>query len=109
MNELPYSKESYALLLRAEWIRQVMDREQIARAKWTKTGSREGLAQFRARLIARRATAIKFINYILLVILVIIIWEIIRKLFFPREEESENKNPQRSSEEENKMHRVIKL
>ena len=69
MNDLPYSKESYALMLRAQWVRQVIDREEKERAKWKKTGSREGLAQFRARLIARQAVLTTFINSLLIVIL----------------------------------------
>ena len=109
MNKVLYSEESNALMQRAEYERKILEREEQERAKWKVTGSREGLAQFRARLIARRATLVTSINYFLIITLLIIIWEIIREFLFPRRAEEVNSTQEEEKRGANKMHRCIKI
>ena len=102
MNTVSYSAESIALMQRAEWERKTLEREEQERAKWKVTGSREGLAQFRARLIARRTALVTSVNYLLIIILIVIVWEIIKKFLFPRRVEEVNFTPREEKEEQTK-------
>ena len=65
------------------------------RAKWKLTGSREGISEFRSRLLAREENAILFINIILIITLVIIVWEITKKFINQNSEEEVKNNSQR--------------
>ena len=107
-----HSAEDIALLKRAQWQRTIIEREEKERARWKYTGSREGLEQFRRRIAARQETATVLFNYLLIGILVIIIWENLRKLLFPKEVKQVNNALQEESEERrilSNMHRAIKL
>ena len=71
-----------------------MEKEEKARARWKVTGSPEGLAQFRSRLQSRRENTTIFINVILIVILIIVIWEAYKKFTNPIEEKAVNNDKQ---------------
>ena len=107
-----HSAEDIALLERAQWQRTIIEREEKERARWKYIGSREGLEQFRRRIAARQETATVLFNYLLIGILVIIIWENLRKLLFPKEVKQGNNALQEECEEKrilSNMHRPIKL
>ena len=109
MKTVSHSAESIALLQRAEWQRRILEREEKERAKWKHTGSREGLEQFRRRIVARQETVIILFNYLLIGTLVIIVWEILRKFLFPREVEEVSITPREKERKPNNMHRCIKM
>ena len=75
--------------------RKQKKREEKERAKWKLTGSREGISEFRSRLLAREENAILFINIILIITLVIIVWEITKKFINQNSEEEVKENSQR--------------
>ena len=80
-----HSAEDIALLERAQWQRTIIEREEKEQPRWKYTGSREGLEQFRRRIVVRQETVTVLFNYLLIGILVIIIWENLRKFLFPKE------------------------
>ena len=90
-----HSAEEGRLLKRADWERRVLEREEKARAKWKLRGSHEGISEFRLRLLARRENTILFINIILIITLVIIVWEITKKFINQNSEEEVKNNSQR--------------
>ena len=90
----PYSDAELMLLERAKWERNVMEKEEKARAHWKVTGSPEGLAQFRLRLQSWQENTTIFINVILIVILIIVIWEAYKQFTNPIEEKAVNNDKQ---------------
>ena len=121
MNKYSHSAEDMKLLKKAQWQRLITEKEEKGRALWKHQGSPEGRKQFRLRIAARQETATVFINCLLLIILVIVIWENLKKFLFPREvnqvnsavqeEKKDNYTNQESEEEKtySDMHRSIKL
>ena len=77
------------LLEKADWERRVLKREEKERAHLKLTGSCQGLSEFRSRLIGRRDIVISFINIILIVILISVIWKLVMGIF-KQEEGNEN-------------------
>ena len=71
---------------------EATESEEKARAKWKLRGSHEGISEFRSRLQARRENTILFINLILLVTLVIIVWEITKKFIKQNSEKQQPEN-----------------
>ena len=66
-----------------------MEREERVRKAWRSTGSREGLSEFSARLKARSEVAVICINIALIVWLIILFYEIVKKFFKEKEEHKE--------------------
>ena len=121
MNNYSHSAEDIKLLEKAQWQRIITEKEQKDRALWKLTGSPEGRKQFRLRIAARQEATTIFINCLLLIILVIVIWEALKQFIFPREvnqansvvqEENKSNSTNQESEESktySDMHRSIKL
>ena len=121
MNNYSHSAEVMKLLEKAQWQRIITEKEEKDRARWKLTGSPEGRKQFRLRIVARKEATTIFINCLLLIILVIVIWETLKQFTFPREvnqvnsavqEENKSNSTNQESEESktySDMHRSIKL
>ena len=93
-----------SLLEKADFERRVLEREEKERACWKLTGSRKGLSEFRSRLRDRRNIVISYINIILVIIFIIVIWELVKGIF--KEEGSEN---QEETQIPNMLARCIKI